>query len=99
MKSVVVTGGSGKAGRAVIRDLVEHGYRVMNVDLVAPREPLCHFLKADLTDLGAAIDGSAAPPAPSTVAARHSATPTPSSISPGFRHPASRPMRRSSTTT
>jgi nucleoside-diphosphate-sugar epimerase len=56
MKSVVVTGGSGKAGRAVIRDLVEHGYRVMNVDLVAPREPLCHFLKADLTDLGAAID-------------------------------------------
>ena len=56
MKSVVVTGGSGKAGRAVIRDLVEHGYRVMNVDLVAPREPLCHFLKTDLTDLGAAID-------------------------------------------
>lgn len=56
MKSVVVTGGSGKAGHAVIRDLVEHGYRVMNVDLVAPREPLCHFFKADLTELGAAVD-------------------------------------------
>lgn len=34
MKQVVVTGGSGKAGRAVVRDLVEHGYDVLNVDLV-----------------------------------------------------------------
>jgi nucleoside-diphosphate-sugar epimerase len=56
MKSVVVTGGSGKAGRAVIRDLVEHGYAVMNVDLVPPREALCHFFKADLNDMGQAVD-------------------------------------------
>ena len=56
MKSVVVTGGSGKAGRAVIRDLIEHGYRVMNVDLAPPREPLCHFFKADLADPGQAVD-------------------------------------------
>ena len=55
--SVVVTGGSGKAGRAVIRELLEHGHRVVNVDIAPPREPpLCHFLKAELNDLGQAID-------------------------------------------
>jgi nucleoside-diphosphate-sugar epimerase len=56
MKSIVVTGGSGKAGRAAIRELLEHGYAVMNVDLAPPAEALCHFLKADLNDLGQAID-------------------------------------------
>ena len=56
MKSIVVTGGSGKAGRAVIRELIEHGYTVMNVDLVPPREPLCHFFKTDLNDMGQAVD-------------------------------------------
>lgn len=40
MKNVVVTGASGKAGRAVISDLVEHGYGVVNVDLLPPAEPL-----------------------------------------------------------
>ena len=53
---VVVTGGSGKAGRAVIRDLLEHGYAVMNVDISAPADPLCHFFKADLNDMGQAVD-------------------------------------------
>src|ERR1700744_761891 len=56
MKGVVVTGGSGKAGRATIRELIDHGYEVMNVDAVAPVEPLCHFMKADLNDLGQAMD-------------------------------------------
>ena len=56
MKSVVVTGGSGKAGRAAIRELLAHGYTVMNVDREPPREPLCHFLRADLNDYGQAID-------------------------------------------
>jgi nucleoside-diphosphate-sugar epimerase len=56
MKSVIVTGGSGKAGRAAIRELLEHGYQVMNVDTVAPAEPLCHFMKTDLNDLGQAVD-------------------------------------------
>ncbi len=49
---VVVTGGSGKAGRAVVRDLVERGYDVLNVDLVAPKERLCPYLQANLTHLG-----------------------------------------------
>src|SRR5882757_213805 len=56
MKRVVVTGGSGKAGRAVIAELLRHGYQVMNVDTVAPQEQLCHFMKTDLNDLGQAID-------------------------------------------
>jgi nucleoside-diphosphate-sugar epimerase len=56
MKSVVVTGGSGKAGRATIRELLDHGYQVMNVDVVPPAEALCHFMKTDLNDLGQVID-------------------------------------------
>jgi nucleoside-diphosphate-sugar epimerase len=51
---VVVTGGSGKAGRWVVRDLREHGHDVLNVDLV--RDGSAHGLSivADLTDLGQA---------------------------------------------
>jgi nucleoside-diphosphate-sugar epimerase len=57
MASVIVTGGSGKAGRATIRELLKHGHQVMNLDTVAPAEPLCHFMKTDLNDLGQTIDG------------------------------------------
>jgi nucleoside-diphosphate-sugar epimerase len=56
MKSIVVTGGSGKAGNAIIKELLEHGYAVMNVDIRPPGEALCHFFKADLTDMGQATD-------------------------------------------
>ena len=56
MKSIVVTGGSGKAGTAIIRELLAHDYLVMNVDVVPPREQLCHFYKADLTDMGQTVD-------------------------------------------
>jgi nucleoside-diphosphate-sugar epimerase len=54
--SVVVTGGSGKAGRAAIRELLAHGYTVMNVDTAPPAEPLCHFMKVDLADFGQAVE-------------------------------------------
>ncbi len=56
MGSIVVTGGSGKAGRAIIRELLAHGHAVMNVDTVPPAEPLCHFMKADLTDMGQTVE-------------------------------------------
>jgi nucleoside-diphosphate-sugar epimerase len=57
---VVVTGGSGKAGRAVVRDLVDHDFDVVNVDVVpsstAPGTHSTPFLRADLTDLGETIE-------------------------------------------
>ena len=56
MEKIVVTGGSGKAGRAVVRDLLEHGYEVLNVDLQPPQERAAPFLKADLTDLGQTVE-------------------------------------------
>jgi nucleoside-diphosphate-sugar epimerase len=53
---IVVTGGSGKAGRAVVRDLLEHGHDVLNVDLVPSPDPVAPFLPADLTDFGQALE-------------------------------------------
>src|SRR3954454_8494056 len=53
---IVVTGGSGKAGRVVVRDLLEHGHEVLNVDRAAPpaaqADGQAPFLPADLTDFG-----------------------------------------------
>jgi nucleoside-diphosphate-sugar epimerase len=56
MTRVAVTGGSGKAGRACIRDLLEHGYGVVNVDSMPPAEPLCPFVEVDLADFGQAFE-------------------------------------------
>jgi nucleoside-diphosphate-sugar epimerase len=53
---IVVTGGSGKAGRWVVRDLRQHGHDVLNVDLThdGSEHGLC--VLTDLTDLGQAYD-------------------------------------------
>ncbi|MCC6904556.1 MAG: NAD(P)-dependent oxidoreductase [Anaerolineae bacterium] len=56
MKTIVVTGGSGKAGRAVVADLLAHGYDVLNVDIAAPAQPAGRFTRADLTDVGSAYE-------------------------------------------
>jgi len=56
MKRIVVTGGSGKAGRAVVRDLLEHDYDVLNVDIQPPKERQTEFLNVDLTDGGQAYE-------------------------------------------
>jgi nucleoside-diphosphate-sugar epimerase len=56
MTRVVVTGGSGKAGRAVVRDLVEHGHEVVNVDVVPGPRQDAPFLRAELTDFGQTVE-------------------------------------------
>jgi nucleoside-diphosphate-sugar epimerase len=54
---VVVTGGAGKAGRAVVRDLLERGHDVVSVDLVRdPNLTEGQQLVADLTDYGETVD-------------------------------------------
>jgi nucleoside-diphosphate-sugar epimerase len=52
---IIVTGGSGQAGRACVRDLMEHGYEVTSVDLVPPADRSVRFTRADLTDFGEAM--------------------------------------------
>ncbi len=56
---IIVTGGSGKVGRACVKDLMEHGYEVLSVDMVPPpgisnppkpTDP--RFSRVDITDFG-----------------------------------------------
>ena len=54
--NVVVTGGSGKAGRAVVRDLLDQGHTVLNVDRVPPADGTATFMQADLTDYGQTLE-------------------------------------------
>lgn len=53
-KRIVFTGGSGKAGRHAIPELLKLGYKVLNLDLAPFPDPHAdlHTLKADLTDGG-----------------------------------------------
>ena len=53
---VVVTGGSGKGGAWVVRDLREHGHDVLNVDARHDGSAFGLCLVADLTDLGQTLD-------------------------------------------
>jgi nucleoside-diphosphate-sugar epimerase len=84
MAKLVVTGGSGKAGRAVVRDLLTHGHEVRNVDRVpspesnSPDTP-ARFLPAELTGLGQtleALDGA-------EIVVHLAAIPSPSHATPG----------------
>jgi nucleoside-diphosphate-sugar epimerase len=56
MARIVVTGASGKAGRAVVRTLLEHDHDVLAVDVVSPTEPSAPFLLADLTEYGQTVE-------------------------------------------
>jgi nucleoside-diphosphate-sugar epimerase len=56
MTQVVLTGGTGKLGRACLAELLGHGYQVTNVDLVRPVDDPCPFVRADLTDMGQAME-------------------------------------------
>jgi nucleoside-diphosphate-sugar epimerase len=64
---IVVTGGSGKVGRACVKDLMENGYQVTSIDMVPPpgqsnppKPTDVTFSRADITDFGqvmAALSG------------------------------------------
>lgn len=55
MTKVIVTGGSGKLGRAVLKDLVANGYEVLNLDQAIAREPICPTVRVDLRDFGEVV--------------------------------------------
>lgn len=56
MTRIVVTGGSGKLGRAVVTDLAAHGYAVVNLDRAdPPAGQAATFLRVDLTDYGQVV--------------------------------------------
>jgi nucleoside-diphosphate-sugar epimerase len=54
VKRVIVTGGSGKLGGWILKELLDHGHEVLNVDLTPAAETRCRTLIADLTDAGQA---------------------------------------------
>jgi nucleoside-diphosphate-sugar epimerase len=61
MTKIAVTGGSGKAGRAVVRHLFDRGHQVLNIDQVPSPESYhpegdIPFLRADVTDFGQALE-------------------------------------------
>jgi nucleoside-diphosphate-sugar epimerase len=53
---IVVSGGSGKGGKWVVRELREHGHDVLNVDLRHDGSEFGLCMVADLTDLGQTQD-------------------------------------------
>ena len=54
---ICVTGASGKAGRALVADLLEHGHAGLATDLLPPREGIgVPVVLADLTDYGQTVD-------------------------------------------
>jgi nucleoside-diphosphate-sugar epimerase len=52
MKTIVVTGGSGRLGQLVIKDLLAHKYKVLSLDRIPPAEKLCASRLADLRNSG-----------------------------------------------
>lgn len=52
VKKVVVTGGSGRLGQFVTRDLLARGYQILSLDRVAPQEKLCTSWLVDLRHSG-----------------------------------------------
>jgi len=52
---VIVTGGSGRLGQFVLRELVSRGHQVLSIDTVQPRECICPTAKVDLTNVQAVL--------------------------------------------
>lgn len=63
---IAVTGGNGKAGKAVVQELIDHGHRVRNVDLVADPDSVAGYREANLDDFGQHEPPGYPGPSPST---------------------------------
>src|SRR5690349_23711132 len=50
MAKIVVTGGSGMLGRAVVRELLASGREALSIDRAAPKDDVCPSLIVDLTN-------------------------------------------------
>lgn len=53
---VVVTGGSGRLGQFVVRELFSHGHQVSSIDTTQPRECLCPTATIDLSKVNLLIE-------------------------------------------
>ena len=69
---VVVTGGSGKLGRAVVADLLRHDWSVVNVDQSPPPpDQGCPHIRIDLTDFGQTVEALTTTPSDGVDAVVH----------------------------
>jgi nucleoside-diphosphate-sugar epimerase len=63
MTKIAVTGGSGKAGRAVVHDLLSRGHEVLNIDTALAgdsyRDTPAPYLPVDVTDYGQVFEALA----------------------------------------
>ncbi len=57
---VAVTGGSGKLGRAVVGELLDNGYDVVNLDRVSSRDLRAPFTQIDFTNYGETVQALSA---------------------------------------
>lgn len=53
---VVVTGGAGRVGRAVVKGLLEQGWQVLVLDMQVPEERETEFVCADVTDFAEVVN-------------------------------------------
>ena len=60
MARVAVTGGAGKLGRAVVADLLDHGWDVVTLDRVPADQQRGTFVRVDLTSYGQAVEALSA---------------------------------------
>ena len=55
-RTVAVTGGSGKLGRAVVAALIEQEWTVVNLDRAPSPDTRARFIRTDLTDYGQVVE-------------------------------------------
>ena len=75
MKRIMFTGGSGKAGRHVVQDLLDHGYEVLNLDTKPLDNPKVRTLITDITDAGQVFNALSSYTGTARVRARRCAPP------------------------